>query len=353
MRYNQLGRTGLFVSELCLGAMPFGGRGFWAVVGKLGQEDAEKLVARAIEAGINFIDTADAYGNGSSEQITGQAIKNLGVKRSDVIVATKVYNEVGTQPNDRGASRAHIMDGVKASLQRLGMDYIDLYQIHAFDPVTPVEETLRALEDLVRQGLVRYIGLSNWPAWQVMKAIGISERHGWTRVDSLQAYYSLVSRDIERDVIPMLEDQGVGLMVWSPLAGGLLSGKFHRGEKGPPGARRSTAFDFPPVDKERLWAILDVARPIGEAHGVSPARVAIAWLLSQKTVSTVIIGAKTIDQLDDNLASTELVLTPEDIAALNKVSALPSEYPGWMVQRMGTNRRPAPKRVQLTMPPKP
>jgi aryl-alcohol dehydrogenase-like predicted oxidoreductase len=327
--------------------MPFGGRGFWAVVGKLGQEEAEKLLARAIEAGVNFIDTADAYGNGSSEQITGQAIRNLGIKRSDVILATKVYNEVGPQPNDRGASRAHIMDGVKASLQRLGMDYIDLYQIHAFDPVTPVEETLRALEDLVRQGLVRYIGLSNWPAWQIMKAIGISEHRGWTRVDSLQAYYSLVGRDIEREVIPLLEDQGVGLMVWSPLAGGLLSGKFHRGEKGPPGARRSTALDFPPVDKERLWKILDVARPIAEGHGVSPARVALAWLLSRKAVSTVIVGAKTIEQLEDNLESTELTLSSEELTSLDKVSALPSEYPGWMVQRMGSNRRPAPKRVQF------
>jgi aryl-alcohol dehydrogenase-like predicted oxidoreductase len=330
--------------------MPFGGRGFWAVVGKLGQEDAEKLLARAIEAGINFIDTADAYGNGSSEQITGQAIKNLAVKRSDVILATKVYNEVGSQPNDRGASRAHIMDGVKASLQRLGMDYIDLYQIHAFDPVTPMEETLRALEDLVRHGLVRYIGLSNWSAWQIMKAIGISEHHGWTRVDSVQAYYSLVSRDIEREVIPVLEDQRVGLMVWSPLAGGLLSGKFYRGQKGPAGARRSTAFDFPPVDKERLWSVLDVARPIAEAHGVSVARVALAWLLSRKAVSTVIVGAKTIEQLDDNLASTELTLSSDELASLDKVSALPAEYPGWMVQRMGTNRRPAPKRVQFNAP---
>jgi aryl-alcohol dehydrogenase-like predicted oxidoreductase len=344
VRYNQLGRTGLFVSELCLGAMAFGARGFWAVVGKLNQEEAEKLLARALDVGINFIDTADAYGSGSSEQITGQAIKNLGVKRSDVILATKVYNEVGPQPNDRGASRAHIMDGVKASLQRLGMDYIDLYQIHAFDPVVPMEETLRALDDLVRHGLVRYIGLSNWAAWQIMKAIGISERHGWTRIDSIQAYYSLVSRDIEREVIPVLEDQGVGLMVWSPLAGGLLSGKFHRGEKGPPGARRSTAHEFPPVDKERLWKVLDVARPIGEAHGVSPARVAIAWLLSRKAVSTVIIGAKTIEQLEDNLASTELTLTTEELATLDKVSALPSEYPGWMVQRMGSNRRPSPKK---------
>lgn len=333
--------------------MSFGARGFWSVVGRLGQEDADKLLTRAVEAGINFVDTADAYGNGASEQITGQAIRNLGLKRSDIVLATKVYNEVGSQPNDRGASRAHIMDGVRASLERLGMDYVDLYQIHAFDPVTPMEETLRALEDLVRRGLVRYIGLSNWAAWQIMKAIGISEGHGWTRIDSVQAYYSLVSRDIERELIPMLEDQGVGLLVWSPLAGGLLSGKFYRGQKGPAGARRSTAFDFPPVDRERLWNILDVARPIGEAHSVSAARVAIAWLLTRSAVTSVIIGARTIEQLNDNLASTELTLSADELSALDKVSALVPEYPGWMVQRMGVNRRPPPRRTPLIRTPEP
>jgi len=343
LHYNQLGRTGLFVSELCLGAMTFGGRGFWQVVGKLGQEEADKLVARAFEAGINFIDTADVYGEGASERITGQALKNLAIKRSDVVLATKVYNEVGPLPNDRGASRGHIMDGVKASLERLGMDYIDLYQIHGFDPVTPIEETLRAMEDLVRQGLVRYFGISNWPAWQIMKGIAISEHHGWSRLDSVQAYYSLASRDLEREVIPLLEDQRVGLMVWSPLAGGLLSGKFYRDQKGPAGARRSTAFDFPPVDKDRTWRILDVMRPIAEAHAVSPAQVALAWLLSRKVVSSVIIGVKTVEQLDDNLGAAHLTLTAEELASLDKVSALTPEYPAWMVQRMGASRRPAVK----------
>lgn len=325
--------------------MSFGARGFWSVVGKVGLEDAQRLLARAVDGGVNMIDTADAYGNGGSEQIAGEAIRNLGLKRSDVIVATKVYNEVGPQPNDRGASRAHIMDGIRASLNRLSMDYVDLYQIHAFDPVTPMEETLRALEDLVRQGSVRYIGLSNWAAWQVMKAIGISERYGWTRVDSLQAYYSLVSRDLEREVVPLLESEGVGLLVWSPLAGGLLSGKYYPGQKGPAGARRSTAFDFPPVDRERLWRVLEVARPIAERHTVSPARVAIAWLLSKKVVSSVIIGARSVEQLEDNLAAADLQLTADDVTALDKASALPAEYPGWMLQRMGTNRRPAPKRA--------
>jgi len=323
--------------------MTFGGRGFWQVVGKLGQEEADKLVARAFEAGINFIDTADVYGEGASERITGQALKNLAIKRSNVVLATKVYNEVGPLPNDRGASRGHIMDGVKASLERLGMDYIDLYQIHGFDPVTPIEETLRAMEDLVRQGLVRYFGISNWPAWQIMKGIAISEHHGWSRLDSVQAYYSLASRDLEREVIPLLEDQRVGLMVWSPLAGGLLSGKFYRDQKGPAGARRSTAFDFPPVDKDRTWRILDVMRPIAEAHAVSPAQVALAWLLSRKVVSSVIIGVKTVEQLDDNLGAAHLTLTAEELASLDKVSALTPEYPAWMVQRMGASRRPAVK----------
>ncbi len=343
LRYNQLGRTGLFVSELCLGAMTFGaGKGFWAAIGQLTQTEAEALIARALEAGVNFIDTADVYSDGDSERITGQALRNLAVRRTDVVVATKVYNVMGPGPNDRGASRGHIMDGVKGSLTRLGMDYIDLYQIHALDQVTPVEETMRALEDLVRQGLVRYIGVSNWPAWQIMKAIGISERHGWSRLESVQAYYALASRDLEREIVPLLEDQNVGLLVWSPLAGGLLSGKYRLDAPSPAGARR-TSFDFPVVDKGRAWRTLDVMRPIAEAHGVSPARVAIAWLLTRKSVSSVIIGAKTMGQLDNNLGAVALELSEGELAQLDEVSELPPEYPGWMVQRLGASRRPAPK----------
>jgi len=339
MKYHTLGPTGLYVSELCLGTMTFGGRGFWTAIGQLDQSIADRLVARALDAGINFVDTADVYSEGLSEEITGRALKNSGRRRSDVILATKAYGIVGPGVNDRGASRGHLMDAVKASLKRLGTDYIDLYQIHAFDPVTPVEETLRALDDLVRQGHIRYVGVSNWPAWVLMKALGLADRHGWARPVSLQAYYTIAGRDLEREILPLLRSEGVGLMVWSPLAGGLLSGKFTRDGAGPEGSRR-VAFDFPPVDRDRAFACVDAMRPIAEARGVSVARVALAWLLHQAGVTTVIIGAKTPEQLDDNLAATTLQLGSEELAALDRVSVLPSEYPGWMLKRQATDRSP-------------
>jgi aryl-alcohol dehydrogenase-like predicted oxidoreductase len=343
LRYNQLGNTGLYVSELCLGAMTFGtGKGFWAPISQVDQAAADKLIGRSFDAGINFIDTADVYTEGESERITGQAIKNLGLKRTDVVLATKVFGVVGPGPNDRGASRGHIMDSVKASLTRLGMDYIDLYQIHVMDPVTPVEETLRALEDLVRTGLIRYFGVSNWPAWQIMKGLGISERRGWARIECLQAYYTLAGRDLEHEIVPLLNDQRVGLMVWSPLAGGLLSGKFSRDNQAPEGARRAT-FDFPPVNKERAWTILDVMRPIADAHKVSAAQVALAWLLKKSFVTSVIIGAKRIEQLEDNIASTKLALSEEEMKRLDEVSAQAAPYPVWMLERLGATRRPASK----------
>jgi aryl-alcohol dehydrogenase-like predicted oxidoreductase len=232
------------------------------------------------------------------------------------------------------------MDAVKASLKRLGTDHIDLYQIHGFDRTTPVEETVRALEDLVRQGHVRYVGCSNWPAWQIMKALGIADHRGWTRFATLQAYYTIAGRDLEREIVPLLADQKVGLMVWSPLAGGLLSGKYDRDGKGPDGSRRAT-FDFPPVNRDRAFDCVDAMRPIAAAHGVSVARVALAFVLQRAFVMSVIVGAKTVEQLDDNLAATELRLTPEEIAALETVSALPSEYPGWMMERQTAARRAA------------
>jgi aryl-alcohol dehydrogenase-like predicted oxidoreductase len=238
MRYKPVGRTGLFVSELCLGTMTFGGStGLWAQIGDLRQADAERLVGQAIDAGINFIDTADVYAGGVSEQITGQALKNLKVRRDSVVVATKVFGETAPGPNSRGNSRAHILDGVKASLARLQLDHIDLYQIHGFDPATPIEETVRALDQLVRQGDVRYVGVSNWAAWQIVKALGVAERLGLARFESLQAYYTVAGRDLERELVPMLASEGLGLMVWSPLAGGLLSGKFGRDQPGEAGSR--------------------------------------------------------------------------------------------------------------------
>ncbi len=345
MKYNQLGRTGLYVSEICLGTMTFGDQpeaGMWKSIGQLPQAEVDGLIGRAVAAGVNFIDTADVYSFGSSETLTGQALKNLDIPRKDVVIATKVYSEMGPGPNDRGASRGHILDGVKRSLERLQTDYIDLYQIHANDPVTPIEETLRALDDLVRQGLVRYIGISNWAAWKIAKALGIAEAKNYTRFDTLQAYYSIAGRDLERELVPLINEEKLGLMVWSPLAGGLLSGKFGPGAEKQEDARR-THFDFPPVNLERAWACVEAMREIGRAHGgASVARIALAWLLAKPHVMSVIIGAKSISQLDDNLAAVEVTLSDGEIAYLDTVSALPPEYPGWMLDRQGGARQPKP-----------
>ena len=339
MRYRQLGRTGLYVSEICLGTMTFGGQGMWQAIGALQQDETTGIIERALKAGVNFLDTADVYSEGRSEQLVGQALRDLGIKRSDVVIATKVYGEMGKGPNDRGASRGHIMDGVKASLERLGVDHIDLYQIHGNDAVTPLEETMRALDDLVREGLVRYIGVSNWAAWKIAKANTLAEARGWTRFATLQAYYSVAGRDLERELAPMMLDQDMGLLAWSPLAGGLLSGKFGRDKDGPQGSRR-VVFDFPPVNRERAYDCVDVMREIGEAHGVSVARVALAYILAKPFTTSIIIGAKTVEQVDDNLAAAELELTPDEMARLDEVSKLPPEYPGWMFERQGERRVP-------------
>ena len=339
MRHHALGRTGLFVSELCLGTMTFGGGdGIWGQIGNLQQDAAERLVGQSLDAGINFIDTADVYSSGLSEQITGKALKNLKVPREDVVVATKVFGDTAPGPNNRGLSRSHILDGVKASLKRLQLDHIDLYQVHGFDPATPIEETLRALDQLVRHGHVRYVGVSNWAAWQIAKALGISERLGLSRFESLQAYYTVAGRDLERELIPMLKSEGVSLMVWSPLAGGLLSGKFGREQQAEEGSRRTT-FDFPPVNKDRAYDCIDAMRSIAKVRDISVAQVALAWLLHQPQVTSVIVGAKRPEQLADNLAATQVVLSEIELAALNKVSQLPAEYPGWMFERQGEQRR--------------
>ncbi|WNG40107.1 aldo/keto reductase [Archangium violaceum] len=336
MNYRQLGRTGLFVSELCFGAMTFGGEGYWKAIGAQGQAEADKLVGRSLDAGINFFDTANVYSHGVSEQMLGKA---LGAKRSSVVLATKVRGRMGPGVNELGLSRGHIMDSVHASLKRLGTDYIDLYQIHGYDAVTPLDETLRALDDLVRQGKVRYLGASNLAAWQLMKALGISEHKGLARFESLQAYYTIAGRDLERELVPLMKDQHLGLMVWSPLAGGFLSGKYRREQQGPQGSRR-VEFDFPPVNKERAYDIIDVMDGVAKEHGVSVARVALAWLLHQSHVTTIIIGAKTEQQLEDNLAATTLKLSPEQLAKLDAVSKLPPEYPQWMLEFQGKERVP-------------
>jgi aryl-alcohol dehydrogenase-like predicted oxidoreductase len=334
MKYRALADTGVFVSELCLGAMTFGGKGqIWETIGGMKQVEVDAMVGRALDAGINFIDTANVYSTGESETMTGKALKG---RRHEVVLATKVRGRMGAGPNDVGLSRLHIMESVEASLKRMNTDYIDLYQIHRPDPVTNIEDTLRALDDLVRQGKVRYIGCSNLWAWQVMQALAVSDGQGLERFKCTQSYYSLAGREIERDLIPLVEDQAMGLLAWSPLAGGFLSGKFTRDQKGE-GRRKS--FDFPPVDKEKGFDIVDVMRKIAKAHDVSVPQVALAWVLANEAVTSVIIGARNLKQLDDNIGAVDVELTDDDLDALDEVSSIPLAYPGWM-DALGSDRYP-------------
>ena len=335
MRTNRLGNTGLIVSELCLGAMTFGtAPGLFGPIAGLDQDASTALVKQAFDGGINFIDTANVYTAGQSELFVGGALKALGVARSDVVIATKAMGSMGPGPNDVGVSRYHLMHQIDASLKRLGTDHVDLYQIHGWDPTTPIEEALRALDDMVRSGRVRYIGVSNWAAWQIVKALGMSERLGLEKFASLQAYYTVAGRDLEREIVPMLLSEGVGLMVWSPLAGGFLSGKYTRGaDDRSQGKGRRAAFDFPPVNMDRGYDLVEAMKRMADARegGASVAQIALAWLLYQPVVSTVIVGAKRADQLADNLASCAIEFTAAEMAELNKLSELPAEYPGWML----------------------
>lgn len=337
MKYNLLGNTGLKVSELCLGTMTFGGRGMWTAIGALPQEQVNELVKTSVDSGINFIDTANVYSEGLSEKLTGQAIRDLGLKRDDLVIATKVRGQMGEGVNDSGLSRKHILQQADESLQRLNMDYIDLYQIHGFDALTPLEETLEALDSLVKSGKVRYIGCSNLAAWQIMKAQGISAQNHLSKFVSLQAYYTLAGRDLEREIVPLLLDQNIGLMVWSPLAGGFLSGKYGRNKETKEGRR--VEYDFPPVDKEKAFDIVEVMEKIAADKNVSVAQIALAWLLHQPAVSTVIIGAKKPNQLEDNLHSVQVELTEDELEKLDEVSKLTPEYPGWMLERQGADRK--------------
>jgi aryl-alcohol dehydrogenase-like predicted oxidoreductase len=339
MKYRLLADTGVFVSELCLGAMTFGGQGqMWEVIGGLDQSSTDAIVGRALDAGINFIDTADVYSAGESETQVGKALAG---KRHHVVLATKVRGRMGKGPNDVGLSRLHIMEAVEASLKRLNTDYIDLYQIHRYDPLTNLEDTLRALDDLVRAGKVRYIGCSNLLAWQMMKALAISRAERLERFKCTQSYYSLAGRELEREMIPLLLDQGVGLLVWSPLAGGFLSGKFTR--SGTDAAGRRAKFDFPPIDKEQAYDIVDAMRPVAAAHSATVPQVALAWLLAQPAVSSIIIGARKPEQLDDNLKSVELALSPDELTSLSEASRLKVEYPVWM-EMFPSDRRPGEER---------
>jgi aryl-alcohol dehydrogenase-like predicted oxidoreductase len=338
MRMKKLGDTGLLVSELCLGTMTFGGgEGPWAAIGQVQQIEANALIEAAMLKGVNFFDTANVYSAGRSEIVTGKAFRDLRIPRDQFVLATKVLGRMGPGVNEIGLSRVHILRAVDESLKRLQLDYIDLYQIHGRDPLTPLEETLDALNDCVRAGKVRYIGLSNLAAWQIAKSLWISDKRNLARFQSVQAYYSIAGRDLEREIVPLAIDQRLAILPWSPLAGGMLSGKFARGQKDPEGARRTT-FDFPPVDREKIYDLIDVMKPIAQAHGVSVAQVALAWLLHQPHVTSVIIGAKTRAQLDDNLAAADLKLTADELAALDRASALTPEYPGWMLDRMSTDR---------------
>jgi aryl-alcohol dehydrogenase-like predicted oxidoreductase len=331
MRYRPFGRTGLFVSELCLGTMTFGGQdAFWGAIGKLGAAEVETIIGTSLDAGVNFIDTADVYSEGQSEVLVGAALKSLNRDREQVVVATKVRGQMGPGVNQIGLSRSHILASIDASLKRLQLDHVDLYQIHGVDVATPIEETVRVLDDVVRSGKARYVGFSNLPAWMAMKAIAYAEANGLARFHSAQVYYSLAGRDIEREIVPMAQSEGVAILPWSPLAGGLLSGKFDPGKEGPEGARRTT-FDFPPVDAGRLPGVLQALRAVAADTGHSVARIALAWQLTRPFVTSVIIGAKNTTQLTDNLAAVDVVLSPEHIQQLDEAGALPQEYPAWMI----------------------
>ena len=327
MEYRQLGASGLRVSTFTLGTMGWGGTGWATPVGQIDVDGAREQIAIARDAGVNLIDTADVYSGGLAEEILGEAI---GKDRDDVLIATKVRLPMGEGPNDSGLSRHHVIRSAEASLRRLKTDYIDLYQVHEWDGGTPLEETLRALDDLVRSGKVRYVGASNYAAWHLMKALGIAERRGLDRFVSQQVHYSLQNRDVETELVPVSIDQGLGILVWSPLAGGLLSGKYRRGVEAPAGSRHLSEWDEPPVyDEDKLYDTIETAVAVGKDHGVSAAQVSLAWLLSRPAVTSVIVGARTTDQLRDNLAAADLELGADELARLDDVSGEPLPYPHW------------------------
>ena len=338
MKYNLLGNTGVVVSELCFGTMTFGGKGgIWQNIGSVQQQEVNELMKTAVDSGINFIDTANVYSYGESERLLGQSIIDTGINRNELVIATKVRGRMGEGRNYVGLSRFHIFQSIDESLQRLQMDHVDILYVHGVDPITPVEETMRALNDVVLTGKVRYIAVCNWPAWMVMKAIGIAEKHGWNKFIGLQYYFSLTSRDIEREVLPLAKDQNLAVMPWSPLAGGLLSGKFTRDNEKAGDSRRDI-FDFPPVNREKAYDIIDVLIDVSKQYNVSAAQIALAWVRLQSGITSTIIGAKNVDQLKDNVSSTNVALSEDDLTRINEVSALPKEYPGWMVERQGADR---------------
>lgn len=328
MEYRLLGRSGLKISTITMGTMTFGGVGFAKTVGDLDTAGARRLVDICLDAGVNLIDTADVYSAGVSEEIVGEILG--GTRKNGVLVATKARFPMGDGPNDRGSSRYHIVNACEASLKRLKTDVIDLYQIHEWDGQTPLEETMEALDQLVRQGKVRYIGCSNYSGWHIMKALGVSERDHRARFVSQQIHYTLEAREAEYELIPITIDQGLGVLVWSPISGGLLSGKHRRNKATPEGTRQFAGWTEPPIrDEDRLWNIVDTLVEIGDSRGVSAAQVALAWTIGRPGITSVIIGGRTEAQFRDNLAAAELKLTDEERGRLDRVSELPVLYPYW------------------------
>ncbi|MEQ9374768.1 MAG: aldo/keto reductase [Imperialibacter sp.] len=340
MNYNYIGDTGLKVSELCFGTMTFGGQdaGMWSKIGQLQQKEVNDMLGAVIESGINFIDTANVYSFGQSEQLLGQGLKDIVAKRDEVVIATKVLGPMGSQPNNVGLSRYHIFNSVEASLQRLQVDHIDLLYVHGVDPRTSIEEIVRSLNDVVDSGKVRYIAICNWPAWMVAKAQAVAHYNGWHKFIGLQYHYSATTRDIEHELVPMAADHKLAIFPWSPLAGGFLSGKYTREGSSDTNGRRAN-FDFPPIDKEKAYDLVEVMGGIAKVHDVSTAQIALAWVRHQPGITSTIIGAKTQEQLKANIDSTEIVLTADDLAQIEAVSPLASQYPGWMVERQGEYRK--------------
>jgi aryl-alcohol dehydrogenase-like predicted oxidoreductase len=336
MDYRQLGASGLRVSALTLGTMTFGGRDNFANVGSTDVDGARRQLDLCLDRGVNFVDTANVYSGGLSEEILGKAIES---RRDRLLLATKARMPMGDGSNDAGLSRHHLIAECEASLRRLGTDHIDLYQVHEWDGQTPLEETMEALDTLVRSGKVRYVGASNYSGWQLMKALGVADRHGYQRFVTQQIYYSLQARDAEYELVPIAVDQGVGILVWSPLAGGLLSGKYRRDQEGPEGSRQLTDWNEPPVrDREQLYDVVDALVEIGEGHDVSAAQVALAWMLRRPGVVSLIIGARTDEQLTDNLAAAELELSDAELHRLEEVSRPPLIYPHWHQAKTAADR---------------
>lgn len=339
MKYNLIGNTGLSVSEICFGTMTFGGQNadMWSNIGQLQQKEVNSMLNAVVESGINFIDTANVYSFGQSEQLLGQGLKDIGVKRDEVVIATKVLARMNDKPNSTGLSRYHIFNAVDASLKRLQLDYVDILYVHGVDPVTSVEEIVRSLNDIVESGKVRYIAVCNWPAWMVAKAQAIAHFRGWHKFIGLQYYYSAVSRDIEHELVPMAADHNLAIFPWSPLAGGFLTGKFTRNDAD--SDSRRAKFDFPPIDKDKAYDLVDLMGKIAEEHHASIAQIALAWVRQQKGITSTIIGAKTLEQLQLNIESTQLSLTAENLKLINEISPLPAQYPGWMVERQANYRK--------------